>query len=97
MLDGVGQLSGEVEFVIRLAITVWLVAVSVADHRTGRIPNWMTAPVFMGLGFVRLIQGITVDHTYLWLFVAWGLIFLLWMLHFIGGGDAKRRCWHCSC
>jgi Flp pilus assembly protein protease CpaA len=66
-----------------------MVSVAVMDHRTGRIPNWLTAPVFLGVGLVRVYQGITQDLQFLLMFVAWGLVFLLWMLHFMGGGDAK--------
>ncbi|MFN2250845.1 MAG: prepilin peptidase [Anaerolineae bacterium] len=74
---------------VKIAVVAWMVTVAVMDHWSGRIPNWMTAPVFLGVGLFRIYQGFTVSPTYFLLLVAWAGIFVLWMLHFIGGGDAK--------
>jgi Flp pilus assembly protein protease CpaA len=80
-------LPAEVRLLIPLAITAWMLAVAVLDHRTGRIPNALTAPVIFGVGLIRLVQGDTLVKV--GLVLAWAVVFGLWMLHFIGGGDAK--------
>ena len=82
---------------VKVAITVWMVAVSWIDLKTARIPNWLVGPVMLGVGAVRLVEGVVgcpmsnpgpcVERFFLLL--AWVLIFGLWMVHFIGGGDAK--------
>lgn len=79
------------KLVAQIAITAWMVAISVMDHRTGRIPNVWTVPVILVAGLYRLlydgwIQG---EYARFALIAAWAGIFALWMLHFIGGGDAK--------
>jgi Flp pilus assembly protein protease CpaA len=74
---------------VQVVVSGWLIAVAVLDHRTGRIPNAVTAPVFLGVGLLRLVQGVTGQPVRLFLLLAWGLIFLLWAAHFVGGGDAK--------
>jgi Flp pilus assembly protein protease CpaA len=61
----------------------------VLDHRSGRIPNWLTAPVIFGVGAIRMVQALRGDWAKLGMLLAWAVIFGLWMLHFIGGGDAK--------
>ncbi len=89
-MNAVANLAPAVKLVIPIVITAWLVAVAVMDHRTGRIPNTWTAPVMLGVGAIRVVQGFTGE---LWrpvlMLVAWAIIFLLWNLHFMGGGDAK--------
>jgi Flp pilus assembly protein protease CpaA len=82
------------ELVTKLALTAWLVRVSYGDHMSGRIPNRLTAPVFFGVGLYRLAEGALHLNGHGWpqvvgLLFAWGLLFAMWMLHFIGGGDAK--------
>ncbi len=74
----------------QLVLVAWMVAVSVMDHRSGRIPNWITAPVFLGVGAVRLVVAFSGDWgPFAFMFVAWVILFALWMLNFLGGGDAK--------
>jgi Flp pilus assembly protein protease CpaA len=53
------------------------------DWRTGLIPNWLTLPVAAAVGALRLYQG----HWYL--LVIWALLYLVWRINFMGGGDAK--------
>ena len=67
----------------RLAITAWLGAVAVWDWRTALIPNWLTLPVMAVAGGLRLYQG----RWYL-LFI-WALLYLIWRVNILGGGDAK--------
>jgi len=84
-----GELPPELKLLAQVALTVWMVAVALLDHRTGRIPNAVTAPVMLGAGALRLIQGFQGEAVRFVLPVVWVLVFALWMLHFIGGGDAK--------
>jgi Flp pilus assembly protein protease CpaA len=79
------------EIAVKLLITLWMLRISVLDHRFGRIPNTLTGPVFLVIGAYRvlwqgLIQG---NYAMFWLLLCFAIIFGLWMLHFIGGGDAK--------
>ena len=79
-------------FALKLVLSLWMVAVSWLDHRTGLISNRLTAPVMLGVAIYRLVSAF-VDHSTITVFVgmlvAWVVIYGLWMLHFIGGGDAK--------
>lgn len=88
-MDVLAGLPSGVKLILPIAITAWMVAVSVMDHRTGRIPNSWTAPVLFGVGFLRMVELLRGDLARIGLLVAWVLVFALWMLHFIGGGDAK--------
>jgi len=88
-MQALAYLPPAVKLAIPLAITAWMLAVAIIDHRTGRIPNALTAPVIFGVGAVRLIEGFRGEWMRFWLLAAWGVVFALWMLHFIGGGDAK--------
>jgi len=88
-MQALASLPSAIKLLIPIAITVWMVAVAVMDHRTGRIPNTWTAPVLLVVGTVRLVEGLTGNLARVGMVVAWAAIFLLWMLHFIGGGDAK--------
>ena len=81
--------SPEAKLVIQLVLMAWMVAVSAMDHRSGRIPNALTAPVFLGVGAYRLVEGFQGEVARFLLPVVWLIIFVLWMLHFVGGGDAK--------
>jgi Flp pilus assembly protein protease CpaA len=87
--ESIAAVEPQIVLAIKVAVSLWMIAVAVSDHRSGRIPNWLTAPVIFGVGALRLVQAIGGDWTKLGMLVAWGLVFLLWMLHFIGGGDAK--------
>jgi len=81
------------KLVLQIAITAWMVAISVMDHRIGFIRNTWTAPVFVGVGLYRLVVNGIVQGQFLWmgvlLLTAWAVIFGLWGLHLLGGGDAK--------
>ena len=88
-MQALANLPPLVKLLIPVAITAWMLTVAIMDHRTGRIPNWLTAPVIFGVGAIRLIEGFQGQPVRFLLLVAWGVIFALWMLHFIGGGDAK--------
>ena len=68
---------------VRLALTCWLIAVAVWDWRRGIIPNWLTLPVMLAAGGLRFYQG-------QWLVLAlWVLLYLIWRMNIVGGGDAK--------
>ena len=86
---GIHDLPEGARVAVQIAATLWMLAVAVIDHRTARIPNWMVAPVMLGAGAYRLIEGILGERQWILMLLAWLLIFALWMLHFIGGGDAK--------
>ena len=67
-----------------IAVSLWLVAVSVLDLRTRRIPNALVLPVLVVALAWRLAQG-----NWLVALVCVGL-YLLWLTGFLGGaGDAK--------
>lgn len=83
------DLAAALPVVVRVLVTLWVVAIAVMDHRTGRIPNALTGPVMLGVGAFRLVQAFQGDWAKLGMLLAWVLIFGLWMLHFVGGGDAK--------
>ncbi|MGD9029279.1 MAG: A24 family peptidase [Anaerolineae bacterium] len=75
--------SHTVTLLAKLLITAWLVAVAAWDWRTGRIPNWLSLPMMAVAGGVQLYQG-------RWIIpVIWALLYLIWRVHIIGGGDAK--------
>lgn len=47
------------------------------------MPNWLTVPVMFITAGARLYQG-------QWhILLVWALVFLIWLLHIMGGGDAK--------
>lgn len=85
------KLAADPYFWIKLAISVWMLVISYLDHAEGRIPNALTASVFLGVGAYRVVwEGLWLGQPVrLWLLAAWAIVFGLWMLHFIGGGDAK--------
>ena len=68
---------------IRLVLTCWFVAVAVWDWRRAIIPNWLTLPVMLAAGGVRLYQGQTL------VLAIWVLLYLVWRVNIMGGGDAK--------
>ncbi|MCB0215476.1 MAG: prepilin peptidase [Caldilineae bacterium] len=79
------------ETLVKLMLTLWMLRISVLDHRTGRIPNALTAPMFLGVGLYRVVvEGLMLQQwSRLWLLPTFAILFGMWMLHFIGGGDAK--------
>ena len=68
---------------IRPALTCWLITVALWDWRRAIIPNWLTLPVMLAAGGVRLYQG------HLHVLAVWLLIYLIWRMNIVGGGDAK--------
>ena len=85
------------DLAVRIALTIWMFWISYSDRRDGLIPNKLTAPVFLGVGLFQIVYGILtvvspLPNEWYRIFaipVAYAIIFGLWMLHFIGGGDAK--------
>jgi len=67
-------------FVGMLALGVWI---SLVDFRIHRVPNWITYPLMLA-GVARAIA--LVDATFL---IYWIVLFSLWQVRFMGGGDAK--------
>jgi len=67
-------------FVGMMALCVWI---SLVDFRIHRIPNWITYPLMLA-GIARAIA--LSDATFL---VYWVVLFSLWQIRFMGGGDAK--------
>lgn len=58
-------------------------AVAIWDARLRKVPNWLTLPVMLAAGGYGLYEG----H---WsLLIAWAVLFTLWEMHVLGGGDAK--------
>lgn len=91
-----------VDVALRVVITLWLVAISVRDARHGIILNRMTAPIFLGGGLLQIVYAAIVLRTTpllpgesvwwvrpIFVLLSFAVCFGLWMLHFIGGGDAK--------
>lgn len=71
------------ELALRIGLSIWLVAISVWDMQTARIPNWLTFPVMLAAGAWRLYQQA-------WIVLPiWVLIYFVWRVNIIGGGDAK--------
>ena len=68
---------------LKILVSFWLGTVAVWDWRTGLIPNWMTLPVAAGAGGVQVYLGRW------YVILIWILLFLIWRVHIIGGGDAK--------
>ncbi|MBS1253499.1 MAG: hypothetical protein MAG451_02548 [Anaerolineales bacterium] len=68
---------------LRLGLSAWLVAIAIWDVRTTRIPNWLTFPVMLAAGAWRLYHSV-------WIVLPiWVLIYMIWRVNIIGGGDAK--------
>jgi len=88
-MTSVADLAAVWPLLVKVAVSAWMIGVSVLDHRTGRIPNALTGPVMLGVGALQLSRVAVGDWAKLGLLLAWALIFVLWMLHFMGGGDAK--------
>ena len=72
------------ELLVKAALTLWMVYISYGDHMRGRIPNRMTAPVFLGVGLYRLVEGVLHLGDKGWLqviglLVAWSILFGMWI------------------
>ncbi len=83
---------------VRALIIGWMIWISILDTRGGIIPNRLTGPVMLGFGGFQIAYGLltifvqSLDSEYYRIFgllIAFAIIFGIWKLHFIGGGDAK--------
>lgn len=82
---------GSLEFGFRVLVTLWLLAVSVWDFFTRRIPNWLVLPIaLLAMGWriyeaaVRgALEGLAFSLG------AWAVLYTMWRAHVFGGGDAK--------
>jgi Flp pilus assembly protein protease CpaA len=74
---------------VQVGLSAWMIAIAYLDYRSGIIPNVLTAPVIAIVGLYRLYEGFTGKPERFVLLVVWAIIFLLWMAHVVGGGDAK--------
>jgi len=81
-MEGEGKLTVWT-LLLKILISLWLVTVALWDASRSRIPNWLTLPVMLAAGGYGLWRG-------QWsVLLAWALLFLLWEMHILGGGDAK--------
>jgi Flp pilus assembly protein protease CpaA len=69
--------------VVEMALTLWLGAVAVWDLRRATIPNWLTVPVALLAGAWQMYQGRW------YVLLIWAVLFLIWWLNIMGGGDTK--------
>lgn len=75
---------------LKLAVTLWLVIVSVWDLAQRRIPNVLVLPVMGAALLVQIYEAVIARSQGLNVaLVAWALIYVLWRAHLFGGGDAK--------
>jgi Flp pilus assembly protein protease CpaA len=82
----------------RVGLTLWLIVVSVWDHRQRRVPNALLAPVMFGaLGWQAYLAWRGAPSEYargapeglLTALLAWVVLFLMWRAHVLGGADSK--------
>jgi Flp pilus assembly protein protease CpaA len=66
-----------------VGMSVWLLWIGLDDIRIRRVPNTVTYPLML-IGIVRAVA--CGDGTCL---LYWVVFFTLWMMRFMGGGDAK--------
>ena len=71
------------ELLLRGVISAFLVSGAVCDLRSRQVPPLLTLPAMAVVGGVRFREA---HHE---VFISWLVIFLLWSVHFFGGGDAK--------
>ena len=77
-------------FIFKVFITGWLVLVSIIDRRRRRVPNVLTLPFMFGFFLWQLYFSITNrSNTILFVVAAWAVLFGLWRLCILGGGDTK--------
>ncbi len=67
----------------QVILTAYLVVLAIGDWRTSKIPWYLTLPPMLAAGVWQVWQG----HGEI--LGVWLVIFLLWVLRFYGGGDAK--------
>ncbi|WP_424358330.1 prepilin peptidase [Methanocella sp. MCL-LM] len=75
-----------------LAAGILLAAGALIDHRSGRIPNWLTLPAILSgavIMSIRCLYGYPVWTAALTIAGSLSLTYLLWLAGCWGGGDAK--------
>ena len=78
-----GQNLSTLDLAVRLLLSAWLIIIAIWDIRTARIPNWLTFPVMLVIGIWQLYHQV-------WIILPlWILLYLVWRVNIIGGGDAK--------
>ena len=85
-------MSGQwLDLAIKVAITVWLIVISVWDRMHRRVPNVLVLPAMLGALVYQVYQSVTSGewNRLLFIVVVWAAVFMLWRLHVFGGGDAK--------
>lgn len=65
-----------------LVLLLYILALSLYDFRTGKVPNWATLPL-LGAGFLAHFPGT------LPVWIASLFVFTAWHYHQMGAGDAK--------
>ena len=79
-----------VALALKAAATLWLAAISIWDRRHRRVPNSLVLPVLGGALVWRIYEAIAHrSDRILFIIVAWIVLFMMWRLHILGGGDAK--------
>ena len=69
---------------LSLLLTGYLLVLTVWDFRSRENPWWLTTPLILGLTVWRLLYGPA-----WWVFIAWGLATLPFLLNFFGAGDYR--------
>ena len=72
-------------------IVLFTVVCLVTDVRTGRLPNWLTVPMF-ALGFLvhtLAHRWLGLQFSLLGFATGFGVLFVLWVFGGGGGGDVK--------
>jgi Flp pilus assembly protein protease CpaA len=83
--------TGWPSLMIRIALTLWLIAISVWDRMHQRVPNVLVLPVMFG-AFAWQVYLTTTDGIWnrVWFVLfAWVVLFMLWKVNVFGGGDSK--------
>jgi Flp pilus assembly protein protease CpaA len=77
--------------IIRIALTLWLIAISVWDRMQQRVPNVLVLPVMFGaLGWQVYLAVTSGVWGRVWFaLLAWVVLFMLWKVNVFGGGDSK--------
>jgi hypothetical protein len=76
--------------VLKVAASLWLIAVSFWDHVGRRVPNWLVLPVMFGALVWQVYASIARRTDGLpFVAVSWVVLFLMWRANIFGGGDSK--------
>jgi len=87
----ISDLLGISPFVPRILFSLWAVAIGAWDRVEKRIPNWLVFPAILALIVWRVYEAIVTRSAQpvFSLLLIWAILFLVWIAHFYGGGDAK--------